>query len=82
MKMFQISKAIESLPEVIGPEIIALSTKDNIEQGDLGSVRFNWIMANPPATNAEAARIREEALDHPMFAGSVVSDDGKAFVLF
>lgn len=81
-KVFRITEDIMGLKGVIASEIIAPSTKDNIEQGDLGSVRFNWLMEAPPRTQEEAVRILREAEDHPMFRGSVVSEDGRALALY
>lgn len=81
-KVYDITEEIKGIPGVIAREIIALSTKDNIEQGDVGSVRFNWLMASAPKTEAEAVMLRREAQDHPMFKESVVSGDGKATAIY
>ena len=77
-KIYNITEEVKNIKGVIAREIIALSTKDNIEQGEVGSVRFNWLMEAPPKNEAEALALRREAQDHPMFKGSVVSPDGKA----
>lgn len=67
---------------VIGIDIIAPSTVDNIEQAGIGSVRFEWLMAEPPAT-AEAARaVREKAMRLPFMKGTLVSEDGQALALY
>lgn len=81
-KIHDLTEKIKKIEGVIPGEIVALSTKDNIEQADLGSVRFSWLMETPPATQAEADKIREEAMDHPMFQGSVVSADGMALAVY
>ncbi|MBZ0167624.1 MAG: MMPL family transporter, partial [Candidatus Omnitrophica bacterium] len=80
--VYRLTEDIKQLDGVITQEIISLSTKDNIEQAELGSVRFQWLMETPPDSPAEALRIREEAQDHPMFRGSLVSDDGKALAIY
>lgn len=80
--VYSITEKIKKLDGVISHEIISLSTKDNIEQEALGSVRFQWLMENPPETYEQAAKIRDEAMDHPMFKGSIVSDDGKAVSIY
>ncbi|MFH1847862.1 MAG: MMPL family transporter, partial [Candidatus Omnitrophota bacterium] len=67
---------------VIAREIIAPSTKDNVRQGDIGTVRFNWLMESPPKTDQEALLIRDEAKDNPMFYGTLVSEDGMAIALY
>lgn len=81
-KIYQLTEDMKQLDHVIAHEIVAPSTKDNIEQAGLGSVTFNWLMAQPPKTDAEALKIRDEAMDHPMFRNSVVSEDGKAMAIY
>ena len=81
-KIYAITEEIKEIGGVIAREIVAPSTKDNIEQGDIGSVKFNWLMESPPKTQQEAVRIRQQAEDHPIFKGSVVSEDGKAIALY
>lgn len=81
-KVFDITNEIKLIDGVVAREIVSLSTKDNIEQEGMGSVRFNWLMETPPKTQVQADHIREEAFDHPMFDGSVVSKDGKAVAIY
>ncbi|NLE65702.1 MAG: MMPL family transporter, partial [Elusimicrobia bacterium] len=51
-------------------------------QDGIGAVRFTWLMEEPPTTRDEALAIRAEAEDHPMFKGSVVSEDGQMLALY
>ncbi|MBE3069915.1 MAG: MMPL family transporter, partial [Planctomycetes bacterium] len=67
---------------VVPADLIAPSTVDNIEQGGLGSVKFEWLMARPPASDAEALAIRDKARRIPFFDGTLVSEDGKAVALY
>jgi len=67
---------------VIGVDVIAPSTVDNVQQGGLGTVSFEWLMPEPPAT-AEAARaVREKAMKLPFMKGTLVSEDGHALALY
>ena len=67
---------------VIGIDIIAPSTVDNVEQGGRGAVSFSWLMPEPPAT-AEAARaVRDKAMKLPFMKGTLVSEDGQAIALY
>jgi predicted RND superfamily exporter protein len=67
---------------VIGVDLIAPSTVDNIEPGGPGEVRFSWLMAEPPTT-AEAARaVRAKAQRIPFLNGTLLSEDGKAICLY
>ena len=81
-KIYNITEEIKNIKGVIANEIIAPSTKDNIEQAGIGTVRFNWLMEKPPKTKEEALKIREYAENHPMFRNSVVSTNGKALALY
>jgi hypothetical protein len=67
---------------VIEVDIIAPSTVDNIEQGGPGEVKFEWLMAQPPATDAEALAIRDKARRIPFLDGTLLSEDGKALALY
>ena len=58
---------------VIEVDIIAPSTTDNITQGGLGMVRFEWLMAQPPETQAAALQIRDHAQRIPFLDTSSVS---------
>ncbi len=59
---------------VIGVDLMAPSTVDNIEPGAEGEVKFEWLMNTPPKTEAEARAVREKARRIPMFSGTLVSD--------
>ncbi len=67
---------------VVGVDLLAPSTVDNISQGGLGSVRFEWLMPQPPATREEALAVRDKALDLPFLNGTLVSEDGQALALY
>ncbi len=81
-KIYNITGEIKKIEGVISSDIIAPSTQDNITQAGPGSVRFEWLMDDPPLTKEEALYIREEALDNPMLRGTMVSEDGKALCLY
>ncbi|MCK5001042.1 MAG: MMPL family transporter, partial [Anaerohalosphaera sp.] len=67
---------------VVEVDLIAPSTVDNIEQGGLGTVRFEWLMAQPPKTKEEALAIRQKAQRIPFLNGTLVSEDGKAICIY
>ena len=67
---------------VVRKDVIAPSVVDNIEQGGVGEVRFEWLMPEPPETQEEALAIRDAALDLPFFRDTMVSEDGKALALY
>ncbi|MFH1317648.1 MAG: MMPL family transporter, partial [Candidatus Omnitrophota bacterium] len=81
-KVYDITEKIKTIDGVIDREIIAISTKDNIRQGAAGEVVFEWLMKNTIATEEEAANIRDEAVDNPMFNGTLISEDAKALCVY
>jgi len=67
---------------VIEVDLLAPSTVDHIGQGGPGEVKFEWLMARPPATQAEALEIKNKAMSNPLLKGTLVSEDGKAICLY
>jgi hydrophobe/amphiphile efflux-3 (HAE3) family protein len=81
-RVYQITEEIKEVPGVVAREVIALSTKDNIEQDGIGAVRFDWLMPEPIKTREQALLIRQQAQSHPMFRDSVISENGQALALY
>jgi hypothetical protein len=67
---------------VVRADMIAPSTVDNIEQGGVGTVRFEWLMRTPPQSDKEAAEIRDNAQRIPFLNGTLVSEDGQALAIY
>ncbi len=67
---------------VVEVDILAPSVVDNIEQGGMGVVNFNWLMPKPPVTQEEALAVRKKAQHIPLLNGTVVSEDGLAIALY
>jgi len=67
---------------VIAVDLIAPSTVDNIEQAGPGTVRFEWLMPAPPATEAEALAVARKARRIPFLDDTLISRDGKALALY
>ncbi|MEE9612988.1 MAG: MMPL family transporter [Desulfatiglandales bacterium] len=67
---------------VIEIDLLAPSTVDNIETAGPGTVRFEWLMAEPPKTREEARKIRDNARNNPLLNGTLISEDGKALCLY
>ncbi len=81
-KIYEITERIKKIDGVIAREIIAPSTKDNIRQGGIGTVVFEWLMHSKISTQKQADTLREEIMDNPMFYGTMVSEDGKALCIY
>ncbi len=67
---------------VIEIDMFAPSTIDNIEQGQEGSVNFEWLMAEPPKTDQEALDIRTKMQRMPFLQGTLISENNKALALY
>jgi len=73
-----LSEGIEAIDGVISRDMLSLATVDNVEQVSPGTIRFDWLMDQPPASQDEADAIREAVERLPMFYGTLVAEDGKA----
>ena len=67
---------------VVEVDLLAPSMVDHISQGGPGVIRFEWLMPQPPETEAEALAVRDKALSNPLLRGTVVSEDGRAISLY
>jgi predicted RND superfamily exporter protein len=76
------TRAIERIDGVRRQDLLSLSTVDNISQGGLGVVRFEWLMPTPPTTLEEAHAIRAAGERIPLIEGTLLSADGKALAIF
>jgi len=67
---------------VVEVDLLAPSMVDHISQGGPGVIRFEWLMPEPPQTQAEALAVRDKALSNPLLKDTVVSGDGHAISLY
>ncbi|SDE62799.1 efflux RND transporter permease subunit [Desulfuromonas thiophila] len=67
---------------LVAHELIAPSVVDNIKQAELGSLRLEYLMEQPPHTEAQARVIRDDAMGNPLYAGTLVSEDERALCLY
>ena len=81
-RIYELTEFARGLHGVVEVDVIAPSTVDNIEQAGPGSVRFEWLMAEPPQTKEEALVVREKAQRIPFLNGTLVSEDGQAIALY
>ncbi len=67
---------------VIEVDLMAPSTVDHIGQGGPGEVTFEWLMNQPPQTDAEAYEIKQKAMSNPLLRDTIIAGDGKAIALY
>ncbi len=78
----ELTDRILTMDGVVRQEVLSLATVDNVEQGGLGVVRFDWLMEEPPATPEQALAIRDAAQRIPAVRGTLVSEDGRATAIY
>jgi predicted RND superfamily exporter protein len=67
---------------IVPNDLLTPSTVDNIKQAGPGTVRFEWLMAEPPKTREQALEIRDNARANPLLYGTLLSEDEKALCLY
>ncbi|VGO17268.1 hypothetical protein PDESU_05864 [Pontiella desulfatans] len=67
---------------IIAPEIISPSVVDNIKQADRGQLAIEYLMEEAPTTREQALAIKTDAMNNPLYKGTLVSEDGKAIALY
>lgn len=80
--LHSLSEYAKDLEGVIASDLMSLSTVDNITQEGAGTLRFEWMMREPPQTQAQAESIRENVEDLPLLFNTLVSEDGKAAAVY
>jgi uncharacterized protein len=67
---------------IISREIISPSVVDNIKQADRGQLKIEYLMEKVPETREEALILKADAMNNPLYKGTLVSEDGKAIALY
>lgn len=77
-----VSNYAESLNGVISDDLMSLANVDNITQKEPGTIRFEWMMKQPPENDAEARYIQQQVEDLPLLYNTIVSGDNKAAAIY
>ena len=80
--LHQLTEAILNLDGVIVIDLMSLTTSDNIEQAGPATVRFDWLMKQAPADDAEAAALARKVQRLPLVMDTLVSGDGKSAAIY
>ena len=81
-RIYELSKRIEQIDHVIGGDILGPAHVDDIRQAGPGAVSFQWLLKEPPKSQADASAVRDAALRLPMLRGTVIAEDGKSLALY
>jgi len=76
------SEKILAIDGVIESDVMSLAVADNITQGQGGTLRFEWMMKDAPATARQALRIKKMVERLPLLMNTLVSADGKAAAIY
>ena len=80
--LHELSEAILALDGVIGPDLMSLAETDNITQEGPGTIRFEWLMRDAPASAQQALAIRDKVARLPLLRDTLVSGDGRAAAIY
>ncbi|WP_100657618.1 efflux RND transporter permease subunit [Alteromonas flava] len=80
--IFDITESIMSIEGVISADLMSISTVDNITQSAPGTIRFEWMMPKPPATQTEASKIQAALARLPLLQDTLASQNGKAAAIY
>ena len=81
-KIHTLSTKIARMRGVIERDLMSPATVDKVTPEGAGTVRFSWLLKEPPKTREQARAIRDAALRIPMFKGTLVTENGKAVALY
>ncbi len=80
--LHKLSGEILKLDGVVAPDLMSLAQADNITQAGPGTIRFEWMMREAPATASQALAIRAAVERLPLLEDTLVSGDGKAAAIY
>lgn len=80
--IYELTQYTQTLNGVVAADVIAPSTVDNIEQGGLGVVTFQWLMRSVPESDQEALAIAHAAANIPFLNNTLISQDKKAIAIY
>lgn len=78
----KLSAKILDIKGVVASDLMSISTVDNITQEGAGTIRFQWMMQNPPDNQKASLNIKESILNLPLLNNTLVSEDGKATAIY
>ncbi|MCB1583980.1 MAG: MMPL family transporter [Marinicella sp.] len=80
--LVEIVEKISKIDGVIDHDLMALSSVDNIKQGEPGSIRFEWLMKQAPTTQLDIAALSEAVERLPLLKNTLVAEDHKATSIY
>ncbi len=78
----KITETALTLEGVVAEDVLSPFTVDSIQHDEEGTVFFEWLMEQPPATSQVAPEIKQQALRIPLLHNTLVASDGKALMIY
>ncbi len=80
--LVSLTEGISQIEGVIIPDLMSLSSVDNVRQTAKGELRFEWMMKRAP-TNQQAAEVISRNIDRlPLLQNTLVSGDDQAAAIY
>ena len=70
------------LEGVVQRDLMTPTNADYIAPMEEGTIQFDWVMSEAPASEAAALDIKKRLLENELFYNTMVSQDGKALALY
>ncbi len=80
--LLAITEQVEKIDGVIDYDLMALSSVDNIKQGGVGVIEFEWLMKQAPKDQAGADLLATQVDRLPLLTNTLVSADKKASSIY
>lgn len=80
--IYDLTESILTIDGVVDADLMSISTVDNISQAGPGTIRFEWMMPNPPASDVAAEQIQTNIERLPLLYDTLVSQNGKAAAIY
>ena len=80
--LYRATERILELDGVVARDLMALPVADNIDQAGPGTVRFEWLMPEPPASAQASLAIRGHVERLPLLKDTLASGDGRAAAIY
>ncbi len=80
--LHKLSNEILKIEGIVPQDVLSLATVDNISQDGPGTIRFQWMMNQPPTSDAAAGEIHSAVENLPFLNNTIVSPDGIATAIY
>ena len=80
--LYRATERILELEGVVSRDLMSLSVADNIDQAGPGTVRFEWLMPEPPQDREASLAIRGHVERLPLLEDTLASGDGRAAAIY